>query len=107
MTENMGTDKISFMSLFISGASLGAVLSWAEVFKTSSSYFFPNEQKGDNIKGKLEFQLIFAIFITIVILLLFEFIQKSKSKYDELKKEIAEKNEIIKLIKNQKATSFT
>lgn len=74
---------LSLFSLIQSGLVLSTTLVWADVVKNSVKYIYPNND------GKvLQAQFIYAIILTIIVILIFYFLQNTKKQLAKLKDNI-------------------
>ncbi len=77
------SEEVSLLSLIQAGLVLGATLSWSNVIQASAEYVWPH-----NDKAQFRAQLAYSIILTLIVLLIFYFIEISKSRLMKIKDEI-------------------
>ena len=86
----MSTD-ISLISLIQTGLVLGTTLAWSDVARTGANYIYPN-----NGVKVFDVQLIYAIILTVIVILIFYFLQHTRKEYTKLKNNIDNSAGILK-----------
>lgn len=90
---------LSLFSLIQSGLVLATTLVWADVVRNSVKYIYPNND------GKvLQAQFIYAIILTIIVILIFYFLQNTKKQLVKLKDTISSFNQNLSQNFNQKSS---
>lgn len=92
---NTLSNEVSIFSIIQGGLVLGCTLTWSEVIRSGANYIYP-----ENKEKALEMQLLYAIILTIIVVLIFNFLQKTKDNLAEMDKQIQRKELELQKIKN-------
>lgn len=90
----------SSISLIQGGLILACSLAWSDAIKAGSDYIFPG-----NKEKVLQAKIIYAIIITIVVLILFYLLQESRNQIIKIKEDLDRKIKEINEIQNH-STAF-
>lgn len=99
MTD-LNTSDVSVISIIQGGLVLGCTLVWSEVIKSGAGYMFAGNQE-----KVIEIQILYAIILTIIVVLIFKFLSKTKSELAKIQTQINSENIEMKKIKSL-STSF-
>ena len=71
--EGPSVNKVSIESIVSAGLVFGGTLAWADVIKTGTNYIFPSDKM-----AMFEAKLIYAIVITLIIILIIYLLSKAQ-----------------------------
>jgi|GEM_PF-4954499 len=86
----------SLLSLIQAGLVWSTTLAWSDVVRTGTSYIYPNDKE-----KALEAELGYAVILTIIVILIFYFLQKTASELKSLEGSIVQKINDMQSIQKQ------
>lgn len=96
--------EISVFGLIQAGLVWSTTLAWSDVVKSGAEYVYPN-----NKEKLFQMQILYAVMLTIIIILIIYFLQKTKSRIENVTKilnqKINEFNNLVKLQSYSKSSS--
>jgi hypothetical protein len=93
---------LSLLSLIQAGLVWSATMAYADVVRTATSYVYPNDKE-----KALEAQIIYATILTVIVILIFYFIQKTKSDFAKLEKILEDKFDAMQKMQKMQKNAAT